>query len=274
MPSHYAHYYFGKEVIRVMPGDVKDIINTSRFCVKAYILGLQGPDILAFYRPYILNNRLNREGSRIHHNSGSDFFSEAARRLKKDAGPEQYSYIFGCLAHYMLDSACHPIVTQYMAETGLTHAKIEREFDNYVLKICRKSPKGLDLGPILPEDPRLGKLIAPFYRKVSPKEIIESVHSMSRILSLMGSKNPRVRTAGYRILSAVPSEAVRSHRDMIVQDQECREALKSSVRLFDALNKSVMDTSVELDHLMDSILIGAPASERLQPDYLGIVHPE
>ena len=40
MPSHYAHYYFGKEVIRVMPGDAKDIINSNATSIDAYMIGL------------------------------------------------------------------------------------------------------------------------------------------------------------------------------------------------------------------------------------------
>ena len=52
MPSHYAHYYFGKEVIRVMPGDAKDIINSNATSIDAYMIGLHGPDFLAFYRAW------------------------------------------------------------------------------------------------------------------------------------------------------------------------------------------------------------------------------
>ena len=51
MPSHYAHYYFGKEVIRVMPGDAKDIINSNATSIDADMRDLHDPDFLAVDRP-------------------------------------------------------------------------------------------------------------------------------------------------------------------------------------------------------------------------------
>ena len=45
MPSSYAHYRFGKQILAQMPADVKRSIQRFR---RMFDMGLQGPDIF-FY---------------------------------------------------------------------------------------------------------------------------------------------------------------------------------------------------------------------------------
>ncbi len=270
MPSHYAHYYHGKEVTRILPDDIKDIINTGQNSIDSYIIGLQGPDILAFYMPYS-NNRLNRLGRSIHQASAKDFFSRSIRTLEDHRTPESFSYLYGCLCHYMLDSACHPIVLSAMEETGLTHAAIEREFDNYILRISGKRPIGLDTSIIIPLNPALGEIISPFYPGISANRINSGIESMSKILGMMCSRSKRTRNALYTTLSHIPIDGVRDKRDMVVKTKPQQLAEKSSYKLWDELNRSVSDTAAELDLLMDSILLGKPLSDRLSGNFLGVL---
>lgn len=76
MPAHNAHYLFGRTVLRKLPSDTERLINTNADSYAAFIFGLQGPDILAFYRP-IFPSILNKEGATIHHSPGSYFFKNA-----------------------------------------------------------------------------------------------------------------------------------------------------------------------------------------------------
>ena len=273
MPSHYAHYYHGKEVTRILDDDIKKIINTDPHSVDAYLIGLQGPDILAFYRPYT-NNRLNRLGRKIHRAPGAEFFSQALDTLREHQTPGAFSYLFGCLCHYMLDSACHPIVTRYMEQTDLTHAAIEREFDNYILRISGKRPVGLDTQILLPQDPALGDIISPFYPGISPRRINASIASMSQIVGMMSSRSRRRREAVYNVLSRVPIEGVKNKKDMVVRTRQEPLADLSNTKLWDELNRCVGETAQELDRLMDAILLGKPLSDRLQKNYLGLMPDE
>lgn len=273
MPSHYAHYYFGKEVIRVMPDDVKDIINTNETSIDAYMMGLHGPDFLAFYRPW-KHNALNREGRRVHQEPGRNFFENASLQLKDHPTSEAYSYIFGCITHFILDASCHPLVTEAITETGLSHAKIEREFDNYILRICRKSPKRVNLRKVFPHSDRIDRLIADFYTGTTPKNTREAIDTMTQVLAIFASKKPSVRKAAYNTLSLIPSKSVKSRRDMIYQDQAEPLAEIGNVKLFDALNKAVMIASREMDHFMDYVLLGTPLNDNFDFNYLGRIPSE
>lgn len=50
MPSFYAHNRFGKEVCKELPKEIHQIIQEYP---SAYKAGLQGPDFLFFYRPFL-----------------------------------------------------------------------------------------------------------------------------------------------------------------------------------------------------------------------------
>ena len=48
MPSTYAHYRFGQEVLKELPNDIKKIIIENK---ELYDIGLHGPDLLFYYLP-------------------------------------------------------------------------------------------------------------------------------------------------------------------------------------------------------------------------------
>lgn len=268
MPSHYAHYRFGIGILNEMPEDIKNIINRSRITSDAYLVGLQGPDILAFYMPYI-PNALNREGQRIHHESGLRFFSRAARITHRLEYPEAYSYVIGSLCHYMLDSTCHPLVKKYMKIEDCTHSKVEREFDNHLLRQDGKKRFGLNTSDLFPANTNLGEVISPYYESTNPRKVIESIVQMDRYLSLLASKNAHLRSSAYNILSLIAIQGVRNKRDMIVTEKHDHVCDESCRALTDTLEKTVPETVREIEKLMDTLLLEKPLSDRLKADYLG-----
>ena len=54
MPSTYAHYRFGQEVLKELPNDIKKIIIENK---ELYDIGLHGPDLLFYYLP-LKNNEI------------------------------------------------------------------------------------------------------------------------------------------------------------------------------------------------------------------------
>ena len=268
MPAHYAHYYFGKDIIRNMPEDVKSIINNSSDSIDAFLIGLQGPDFLAFYQPYS-QNALNKEGQYIHNSSGKVFFEKAVRTAKAENSPEAYSYLIGSLCHYMLDSALHPLVDKYMAELNVTHAKVEREFDNHVLARDGKKPYDLDTKNVFPYNRKLSATIAKFYESPSPGQVTQAIGSMDRYLAMMCNRNAGIRAALYGILTAIRIEGVKNKRDMVVANGNDHVCDKSNLVLYRAMRKCVSETCAEIDNLMDAVLLDAPLSDRLTPNYLG-----
>ena len=60
MPALYAHDRFGEKVSEKSDGELKNIIFKY---YNQYEVGLQGPDILFFYRPYHGNDVENTEAT-------------------------------------------------------------------------------------------------------------------------------------------------------------------------------------------------------------------
>lgn len=269
MPSHYAHYYFGNEVIRVMPGDAKNIISSNPQCLDAYRMGLQGPDFLAFYRPW-RQNALKQEGRKIHNASGAEFFRRSIPILRENPKPEAYSYIFGCINHFILDAACHPVVSEYMGSTGLSHGKIEREFDNYILRLCGKSPKKLQLEVLFPHDPKLDQIISQFYSVTTPDRTKEAINTMAYILGLFSDPKKSHRRNLYRLFTVLPSKSLNKTRDMIYFEKPESKAAECNKKLFNTLNKAVLNAASEMDAFMDSLLLDKPLADVFQVNYLGV----
>lgn len=78
MPALYAHDRFGEKVSEKSDGELKNIIFKY---YNQYEVGLQGPDILFFYRPYH-GNDVAKYGSHLHAVSALPFFEHAAKVVK------------------------------------------------------------------------------------------------------------------------------------------------------------------------------------------------
>ena len=79
MPATYAHYKFGKAVYRSLPKEIRQILKENR---AAYLLGLHGPDLVFYYRPFG-KNRVNQLGVRMHKEKASGFFETGRRRYQE-----------------------------------------------------------------------------------------------------------------------------------------------------------------------------------------------
>ena len=125
MPSHYAHWYFGGLVRKALPAPLAELVESQP---EPFLAGLQGPDVLFHYHP-LRTNPVKREGSAIHDRSGLRFFEAARETLKAADTPAARSYLAGFLCHYMLDTACHPLVEEGMAASGASHSSVETDLD-------------------------------------------------------------------------------------------------------------------------------------------------
>ena len=74
MPSVYAHYSFGSKVLDILPRETQKLINRHK---NLYLIGLQGPDILFYYKPFG-KNQINGYGGDMHDRPGSEFFRSSA----------------------------------------------------------------------------------------------------------------------------------------------------------------------------------------------------
>ncbi|WP_296880280.1 zinc dependent phospholipase C family protein [Thomasclavelia sp.] len=129
MPASYSHYRLGNIVLNQLDGPLKQILIDY---LDFYNIGLHGPDILFYNRPY-LHSRVNRLGSSMHKEIAREFFEPALKKLKQTQSKAQLAYLCGFVCHFILDSNCHSQVDLIMANTKRTHFEIETELDRYFM---------------------------------------------------------------------------------------------------------------------------------------------
>lgn len=137
MPSFYTHHTFGKDVYHNLPDELKTIIRQYPYAFQA---GLQGPDFLFFYRPF-LKNTPNRLGYRQHKQPFVDFLNRI-RPVFHEKGKNcgEYAYLLGFICHFILDSECHTYIYKKTKTPGFNHLVMEMEFDRHRLKKDGKNP--------------------------------------------------------------------------------------------------------------------------------------
>ncbi len=131
MPSGYAHYRFGGQMISRLPEKARFAAQKWR---KLYDLGAHGPDLFFFYRPRA-RTAVGDLGKKYHFGSAKALFTAAARRLRLQPKEEGVAYLYGLLTHYALDSVCHPYVEQVDHSGEAEHTEMETEFDRYLMEL-------------------------------------------------------------------------------------------------------------------------------------------
>ena len=79
MPSTYAHYRIGQEILEKVNEKEKRIIKNN---IELFNIGLHGPDILFYFNP-LFSNSVNEVGYGLHEKSGMYFFKKASVGIKK-----------------------------------------------------------------------------------------------------------------------------------------------------------------------------------------------
>lgn len=175
MPTTYAHYKFGDEVISALPRPLKGSIETHR---ELFDLGVHGPDILFYYK-VLLKNPVNSQGYALHEKMADVFFRHAVDVIAQSEDPAAArAYIYGYICHFALDSECHPYVEKMIHTSGLSHSEIEMEFDRLLLKEDYINPvRYLATKHIHPEM-KNARVIAPFYEDVTPEQVEGALKGM------------------------------------------------------------------------------------------------
>ena len=174
MPSTYAHYRFGTEVYRRLPPEWRRRIDAS---YHLYCVGLHGPDILFYYKP-LHRNAVNKVGYLMHGWTGQEFFTRGIRLAELSPHPEEaWSYLLGCLCHFILDSFCHPYVEEKIARSHVYHTEIEGAFDRVLMTMDGLDPLTHRLTDHVLPDRTEACIIAPFFTPVSAEQVYEATRS-------------------------------------------------------------------------------------------------
>ena len=175
MPTTSAHDLFGKMVYHRLSPEIREVIKAHQ---TTYQIGLHGPDILFYVRPFH-RNRFNQMAHRLHREEAIGFF-EKGRLLYQQTGDEEILvYLLGFICHFMLDSTCHPYISEYMKKTGAGHDEIETEFDRSLMIRTGRDPFHYQPGSVL----RIEKKSVDAISKV-----LEGMRYRDIVRALMGTK--------------------------------------------------------------------------------------
>lgn len=174
MPSTYAHYRFGHEVLDGLPEAIQAVIRGN---LDLYHIGLHGPDLLFYDRP-LWSTPVNRVGYGTHERPGADFFVPAANLLAAKGFPEPHlAYLYGFLCHFALDRACHGYIDEKIAASGVRHTEIEVEFDRMLLLRDGKDPLRQSLTGHIHPSPASAAVIAGFFPPVTARQVYHAEKS-------------------------------------------------------------------------------------------------
>lgn len=173
MPAAYSHYRLGQKVIEQLHDPLKTIILNNQ---DLFNLGLHGPDILFYNRPYI-HSKVNRLGSAMHQQKANIFFKQSLSILTKTKSEAQFVYLCGFVCHFILDSNCHGYIDAIIAKTGITHFEIETELDRYLMLKDNLNPLTTPLTNHIIINEYIIDNINPFF-KTTKEQLIKSLKGM------------------------------------------------------------------------------------------------
>lgn len=230
MPTTYAHYKFGKEVISALPRPLQTSVEQNR---ELFDMGLHGPDLLFYYRP-AMKNTVNTQGYELHDKMADIFFENAVHVIENSENPgAARAYIYGVICHFALDSECHPYIEKMIQTSGISHSEIEMEFDRLLMKEDYINPvRHLSTGHIHPSREN-GEVIAPFYQDLTPQIIEKCMKSMifyHKVLLAPGKTKRRLLFGGMKLIGAY--NGMHGMVMSLEPNPECREYCRLLKRLF------------------------------------------
>lgn len=254
MPANYAHYRFGKQLLPSLPSDVRQCIQRFR---RMYDMGLHGPDIFFYFNPY-MKTAVGDLGNTFHDQRGNDFFPTACKAATSEAAR---AYLYGLLAHYCLDSVCHPYIRQLVEIGEAKHVPLESEFDRYLLVLDKEpSPHTYDMSKFWKPTRGECMTIAEFYPGATGAHVSQSIKSMAfSTRFLAGPKRARNR----KLLGKIKPSLC----DYMIPEGESEELALYVGELYGLYNRAMERYGVLLQQLTAFIQEEQPLGEDFAPDF-------
>jgi hypothetical protein len=266
MPSSYAHKKFGSLVYKALPKDVRELVFDH---LDYYLAGLHGPDVLFYYMPGA-DTPQARLGQKLHKEAFVKLYNKAIEVLNEDDSDEKLVYFLGVICHYISDSACHPLVAKAIEETGMSHGKIEKEFERFLLINDDKNPMKYPCTAHIPVGAEVAEAASVFYKGITKGEFLSALVSMKAVGKICEIPNSAVRNSICRIMDVTGnSEKVAS----LMMSRQPSQILKRYLKELDKeLKSSVSDAVEEVVKFARNYSGVIIASERLKLDFSGCNH--
>lgn len=257
MPSFYTHSRFGEELIPRLPADVRRAV--TRF-PQLFSVGLQGPDFFFYYNPF-MKTAVGALGSTFHRQSGTEFFTHAARAADTEAGR---AYLYGVLAHYCLDSQCHPFVHQQTDSGPINHTELESEFERFLLaRDGKKPPETVDRGGKMKLTRGECVTVSGFYPPASPGQVNQSVKNTARCLKILAWPHGARR----RLLTQVLKMAGGSMPHQLIPSRAEPKFFPLNERMMELYVQALEHYPILLEQLMAHMESGTPLGAEFEPKF-------
>lgn len=182
MPATYAHWAFGRDCIELMPKELQRMVHEHR---DIYNMGVHGPDIL-FYD--LAHPKITKYGYNMHNVPGSEFFKKAKEVYKEypEFEEEVLTYIFAFLTHFTLDSVAHSYVERKKEYSGISHNKVEAQWDRHLMDLDGRTPNLVDRAESLRPN-KANTTVVSFFFPFTPAEILRTCRLHRKIIELLNS---------------------------------------------------------------------------------------
>lgn len=254
MPASYAHYRFGKQIVSGLSGEERQTIRRFR---RLFDMGLHGPDIFFYHNPF-MKTAAGDLGRLFHCQSGQEFFSRVCAQAGSEAAN---AYLYGLLAHYCLDSACHPFVHKMVEQGAAGHVALESEFDRYLMELDGfASPQTRDISRHMKLTRGECMTVAGFYPPATGAQVHMSVFSMARSTRFLSGSHSR----WMETLLEKFKPGILDHR---IPGKAVAEYARMDSELLARFNRSVKQYPAMLIQLKQHMKTGEPLGEDFAPDF-------
>ncbi len=261
MPTTYAHDLFGKTVYGKLNSEIREIIARHQM---AYTVGLHGPDILFYVRPFH-KNCINELGQQLHQEEAAVFFEKGGGLYRRTKDEGVFAYLLGFVCHFMLDSTCHPYIGDYMRRTGAGHDEIETELDRALMEDSGKNPFFYHPACVIHPTKDCVRSIAAVLPEVSEKEVHHMLHAMKFYTGITVCPTSFKRKALLGAAKAAGAYALVQGRIMRKERRPvCEESTRELKRLFWL---AVPETVTVLERYYQSVLSGEELDARFNRNY-------
>lgn len=254
MPAHYAHYRFGKQVLSSLKPEERQCVQRFR---RMYDMGLNGPDIFFYFNPF-LKTTVGSLGTTFHSQSGQEFFATACAAATSEAAR---AYLYGLLAHYCLDSACHPYIRKLEDIGEASHVPLESEFERYLLLLDKEpSPQSYDMSKRWKLTRGECMTVSGFYPGTTGANISQSVKFMTFAVHFLASPN----RAGHEKLLKRLKPSLCQHMIPAQEDQEMALYVQEMKEHYD---RAIRRYPILLEQLTASMRTGRLLGDAFAPAF-------